>query len=184
MTDETLVKLAREGDAAALETLLVRHKGLVRAKAGAYFLSGGERDDLLQEGMIGLYKAVLDFSDEKNSSFAAFAALCISRQILTAIKTATRHKHSPLNSSLTLENADEAHEPLSDPELLFISRESSNDIAAFIHAKLSEMERSVLFLYMQGMTHADIAAALGKKTKVVDNTLQRVRKKIKARGSV
>jgi RNA polymerase sporulation-specific sigma factor len=171
--------MARAGDTASLDALLSRFKPLVKAKAAAYFLSGGDRDDLIQEGMIGLYKAFLDYAPEKNPVFSAFASLCINRQILTAIKTAGRQKHQPLNASLALHSAGDTPEVGSNPEALLISRESSEDITLFIRKNLSALEYDVLMLHMEGMTHAQIAETLGKPLKSVDNTLQRVRRKVK-----
>jgi RNA polymerase sporulation-specific sigma factor len=163
----------------ALDVLLSRFKPLVKVRAAAYFLSGGDRDDLIQEGMIGLYKAFLDYAPEKNPVFSAFASLCVNRQILTAVKTAARRKHAPLNASFALENADAQNpETVSNPEALFISRESSEDINLFIKENLSGLERDVLTLRMKGMAYTQIAEALGKPPKSVDNTMQRVRKKI------
>ncbi|MCL2204571.1 MAG: sigma-70 family RNA polymerase sigma factor [Defluviitaleaceae bacterium] len=176
--DEQLIQAARLGDTDALEALLSRFKPLVKAKAAAYFLSGGDRDDLIQEGMIGLYKAFLDYAPEKNPIFSAFASLCVNRQMLTAIKAATRQKHAPLNDSLTLERAEEAPENGSNPEALLISRESSQDITHFIQRNLSPLEYDVLMLHMEGMSHAQIAQTLNKPLKSVDNTLQRVRRKV------
>jgi RNA polymerase sporulation-specific sigma factor len=161
-----------------LDTLLSRFKPLVKAKAAAYFLSGGDREDLIQEGMIGLYKAFLDYAPEKNPVFSAFASLCINRQILTAIKTAARQKHSPLNASLALDSAEEAPVPGVDPEALVISRESSEDINLFIRENLSALEYDVLMLHMEGMAYTQIAETLGKPLKSIDNTLQRVRRKV------
>ncbi|MCL2603672.1 MAG: sigma-70 family RNA polymerase sigma factor [Defluviitaleaceae bacterium] len=177
-SDEQLIHAARAGGMDALDALLSRFKPLVKAKAAAYFLSGGDRDDLIQEGMIGLYKAFLDYAPEKNPVFSAFASLCINRQILTAIKAAARRKHAPLNASLALDTAEDAPQIGSNPETLLISRESSEDISLFIRENLSALEYDVLMLYMEGMNHAQIAETLGKPLKSVDNTLQRVRKKV------
>ena len=179
MTDETLAQAAAAGNTAALDALMTRFKPLVKSKAAPYFLSGGDRDDLIQEGMIGLYKAVLDYDPAKNPIFAAFAALCINRQILTAVKTAARHKHAPLNASLALEEAD--HAPARHtPESLLISRESSNDIANFLREGLSTLEHNVLMLHMEGLSQAQITQTLGKTAKAVDNALQRARNKVRA----
>jgi len=178
--DEALVHAAREGNADALEQLLSRYKPLVKAKAAAYFISGGDRDDLIQEGMIGLYKAVLDYSPQKTAAFSAFASLCVNRQIQTAVKAAARQKHAPLNASLTLETAEAeaTPQPGANPEALLISRESSDGIAHFIRENLSALEHDVLMLYMEGLSHTQIAARIKKTAKSVDNTLQRVRRKI------
>jgi RNA polymerase sporulation-specific sigma factor len=176
--DEQLINDARAGNVEALDELLSRFKPLVKAKAAAYFLSGGERDDLIQEGMIGLYKAFLDYAPEKNPVFSAFASLCINRQMLTAIKTATRQKHTPLNASLALDTAEESIETGNNPETLLISRESSEDISLFIRKNLSPLEYDVLKLHMEGMPYTLIAETLGKPPKSIDNTLQRVRRKV------
>ncbi|MCL2499966.1 MAG: sigma-70 family RNA polymerase sigma factor [Defluviitaleaceae bacterium] len=181
LSDEKLIQAARAGNVDALDALLSRYKPLVKAKAAMYFLSGGDRDDLMQEGMIGLYKAFLDYAPEKNPVFSAFASLCINRQILTAIKTAARRKHAPLNASLALDTAEDAPEIGNNPEALLISRESSEDINLFIRESLSEMEYSVLMLHIEGMNHKQIAETLDKPLKSVDNTLQRVRRKITMR---
>jgi RNA polymerase sporulation-specific sigma factor len=178
-SDEFLVQAARDGNAAALDTLLSRFKPLVKAKAAAYYLTGGDRDDLIQEGMIGLYKAFLDYAPEKNPVFSAFASLCVNRQILTAIKAAARRKHQPLNASLSLESAEITNPGAgTNPEALLISRESSEKINLFIRQSLSALEYDVLMLHMEGMAHAQIAETLGKPLKSVDNTLQRVRRKV------
>jgi RNA polymerase sporulation-specific sigma factor len=180
-SDEQLIQAARAGNVEALDGLLSRFKPLVKAKAAAYFLSGGDRDDLIQEGMIGLYKAFLDYAPEKNPIFSAFASLCINRQMLTAIKAAARQKHAPLNDSYALEDAGNAPETGANPESLLISRESSEDINHFIRENLSPLERDVLMLHMEGLAYTQIAETMGRPPKSVDNTLQRVKKKI-ARG--
>lgn len=197
MADETLISAFRSGDKAALDVLLTRYKPLVKAKARAYFVAGGDAEDLIQEGMIGLYKAVLDFDAAKNSSFAAFAALCIVRQVQTAIKAAARRKHMPLNESLSLDNVsgNGSSEKMTylaklpgpattDPEALFLDREALRDTEDFIKRSLSGLEYRVLKLHMDGKTHAQIAEALNKNAKSIDNTLQRVRKKLSSRAGV
>ncbi|MCL2188855.1 MAG: sigma-70 family RNA polymerase sigma factor [Defluviitaleaceae bacterium] len=181
-TNEKLAHDAKHGNTHALEALLSRFKPLVKNKAAAYFLAGGDRDDLIQEGMIGLYKAILDYIPEKNPVFSAFASLCINRQILTAIKAAGRQKHSPLNASLALETAGDTPLPHSNPESLLISRESSQDITLFIRENLSPLEYDVLMLHIDGMSHAQISETLQKPLKSIDNTLQRVRKKVRSRS--
>ena len=193
MTDENLIRSFREGEKSALDVLLTRFKPMVKAKVKPYFVAGGDTEDLIQEGMIGLYKAVLDFDEEKGAAFAVFAAKCIVRQVQTAVKTAARRKHSPLNDSLSLDNAvggdamggeDETFlaslpDPATtDPEALFLSREALREKEDFIKESLSALEFEVLILHISGKSHAQIATAVGKNTKAVDNTLQRVRKKL------
>jgi RNA polymerase sporulation-specific sigma factor len=185
-TDENLVAQAREGDTYALELLMNRFKPLVKVKANDYFLTGGDMEDLIQEGMIGLYKAFLDFDREKNVKFASFAAICVVRQIQTAIKAASRQKHIPLNSSLSLSgevmgetNFGKIPDNRSvNPETLVLGREAYQSIGDFIHDNLSSLEYNVLSLHISGKSHGQIAEALGKNKKSVDNTLQRVRRKI------
>ena len=179
-----LLSAARQGDVSALDGLLSLYKPLVKAKAAAYYILGGDRDDLIQEGMIGLYKAFLDYNPQKNPVFSAFASLCISRQILTAIKSAARQKHQPLNSSLSLQSigTDDSDDTppgiKNDPESLFISRELSSDITTFIRKNLSALEYNVIMLHMEGLNQSQIAATLNKPKKSVDNSLQRARKKV------
>jgi len=175
--DETLIHQAQNGNDTAFDTILTRYKPLVKVKAKDYYLLGGDLEDLIQEGMIGLYKAVRDYSNSHNASFATFASLCVVRQIQTAIKAANRQKHMPLNSSLTLEN-DVAGQ--SSPETLVLGQEAFRDISDFIRNKLTGLENSVLMLHMDGKTHQQIGEELGKTKKSVDNTIQRIRKKIAA----
>ncbi|MCL2387757.1 MAG: sigma-70 family RNA polymerase sigma factor [Defluviitaleaceae bacterium] len=200
INDERLVAKFRAGDKSALDLLLHRFKSLVKMKAKTYYVAGGDSEDLIQEGMIGLYKAVLDFDEGRNSSFAAFASLCIVRQVQTAIKAAGRQKHMLLNESLSLDNvaggeflaAEESGETymdklpdsrINDPEALFLGREALRAIDDFIKRNLTPLEQSVLTLHLEGKTHAEIAEQVGKNTKSIDNTLQRIRKKIKERHS-
>jgi len=186
-SDEILVKNFRDGDKSALDELLTRFKPLVKARAKAYYVAGGDFEDLIQEGMIGLYKAVLDFDATRNKTFSAFASLCVTRQVQTAIKTANRQKHAMLNESLSLDGEGDVPgenfmETLADsrennPEVLFLGRESLREATDFIRQNLTEMERDVLTLHLDGRTHAEIAAELSKNKKSIDNTLQRIRKK-------
>jgi len=184
LTDEALVAAARTGDETALELLMRRYKPLVRAKAGAYFIVGGDREDLIQEGAIGLFKAYRDYDDAIGASFLTFATLCVTRQIQSAIKAAGRKKHQPLNASISLNrpaDSDEAEIPdrrQTNPEALMIGREAVHEIGEFIERHLSALEYNVLKLYMRGISHAEIAQALDKPLKSVDNTLQRIRKKV------
>jgi len=187
LTDEQIIELTKKGDKFALDFLLDRHKKLVRQKARAYFIMGADGDDIIQEGMIGLYKAVNDYDDGKKVPFISFASLCIERQILTAIKTAARQKHSPLNSyvSLSADGFDTESEIFSlagkhseSPEEMIISRETTKIIESKIEKSLSKMERNVLSLYLNGASYEEIAASLGKGEKAVDNAIQRARKKM------
>lgn len=189
-TDEELALLAQQGDDAALEYLLNKYKNFVRSKARSYFLIGADHEDIVQEGMIGLYKAIRDFKPEKLSSFRAFAELCITRQIITAIKTATRQKHIPLNSYVSLNKPiydDESDRTLLDvitegrvanPEDMLISQEDVGLIEDKIGQMLSSLEREVLSAYLDGKSYQEIAQMLGRHVKSIDNALQRVKHKL------
>ena len=190
MTDEEVVLVCREGDSVAVEYLLNKYKNFVRSKARSYFLIGADHEDIVQEGMIGLYKAIRDFRPEKLSSFRAFAELCITRQIITAIKTATRQKHIPLNSYVSLnkplydEGSDrtlldvcaEGHS--ANPEELLISQEDLKGIHQKIDEVLSSLEQEVLAAYLDGKSYQEIADMLGRHVKSIDNALQRVKRKL------
>ncbi|MDK2856278.1 MAG: polymerase sporulation-specific sigma factor [Bacillota bacterium] len=188
--DEELVAQARDGSEAALETLINKYKNFVRAKARSYFLVGADREDIIQEGMIGLYKAVRDFRNDKLSSFRAFAELCVTRQIITAIKTATRQKHIPLNSYVSLnkpiydEDSDRtlldvlSGVHVSDPEELVINREEFDDIEEKMGEILSDLEWKVLVSYLEGRSYQEIAVDLNRHVKSIDNALQRVKRKL------
>nr|WP_207751237.1 RNA polymerase sporulation sigma factor SigH [Anaeromonas frigoriresistens] len=190
MEDEEIVKKAKDGDAQALEYLIKKYKNFVRAKARSYFLIGADKEDIIQEGMIGLYKAVRDFREDKLASFRAFAELCITRQIITAIKTATRQKHIPLNSYVSLnkpiydEDSDRtlmdvlSGAKITDPEELIISREELNRMEAKIGEILSDLEWEVLMSYLQGKSYQEIAVDLERHVKSIDNALQRVKRKL------
>ena len=190
MTDEQIVKLAQEADGMALEYLLNKYKNFVRSKARSYFLIGADHEDIVQEGMIGLYKAIRDFKEDKLSSFRAFAELCITRQIITAIKTATRQKHIPLNSYVSLnkpiydEESDRtlldviSEDVPSDPEAMIIDREDLSFIEGRIGEMLSDLEKQVLVLYMEGKSYVEISEAMGRHVKSVDNALQRIKRKL------
>jgi len=187
--DEALLMQIRNGDNVALESLINKYKNFVRSKAKTYFLIGADKEDIVQEGMIGLFKAIRDFKDDKLVSFKSFAEICVTRQIITAIKAATRQKHMPLNSYVSLnkpvfEDDGERtlietinHDSVSDPELLFISKEEVSRIEDKIHEVLSPFEMDVLYAYLQGKSYQEIAAILHKEVKSVDNALQRVKKK-------
>lgn len=190
MTDESVVLLAKSGNQGAMDYIVTKYKNFVRQKAKAYFLIGADRDDIVQEGMIGLFKAVRDFKEEKLASFRAFAELCVTRQIITAIKTATRQKHLPLNSYVSLSKPvfeDESERTLAetltstkitDPEELFINREQYVNIELKMEDLLSGFEMKVLLLYLEGKSYQDIALVVDKHHKSVDNALQRVKKKL------
>ena len=190
MTDEEIVTLCQSGDGDAQDYLLDRYKNFVRSKARSYFLIGADHEDIVQEGMIGLYKAVRDYRPEKLSSFRVFAELCITRQIITAIKTATRQKHIPLNSYVSLNKPlydEESDRTLLDvimegratnPEELLISQEDLNTINQQISEVLSSLEQEVLNAYLDGKSYQEIAEHLGRHVKSIDNALQRVKRKL------
>ena len=190
LTDEAIVEAAKDGDIDALEYLIRKYKNFVRAKARSYFLIGADREDIIQEGMIGLYKAIRDYRSDKLASFRVFAELCITRQIITAIKTATRQKHIPLNSYISLnkpiydEESDRtlldviSGHKITDPEELVISREELIHIEEKIGEILSGLEWDVLTLYLQGRSYQEIAYDLGRHVKSIDNALQRVKRKL------
>ncbi|NLM25422.1 MAG: RNA polymerase sporulation sigma factor SigH [Firmicutes bacterium] len=190
MSDEDIVELARNSDDLALEFLINKYRNFVRAKARSYFLIGADREDIIQEGMIGLYKAIRDFRADKLASFRAFAELCITRQIITAIKTATRQKHIPLNSYVSLNKPiyDEESDrtlldiisgtKVTDPEELVISQEEFDDIESKMSEFLSDLEWRVLMYYLEGKSYQEIADDLCRHVKSVDNALQRVKRKL------
>ena len=190
MTDEDVVQLAGGGDINAQEYLINKYKNFVRAKARTYFLLGGDKEDLIQEGMIGMYKAIRDYRPDKLSSFRAFAELCITRQIITAIKTATRQKHIPLNSYVSLnkpiydEDSDRTlldvitGSKITDPEELIINREEFDNIEEKMGELLSSLELRVLMYYLEGKSYQEIAEDLGRHVKSIDNALQRVKRKL------
>ncbi len=190
LSDEEVVALCRQGNTVAEEYLLNKYKNFVRSKARSYFLIGADHEDIVQEGMIGLYKAIRDFKEEKQASFRAFAELCITRQIITAIKTATRQKHIPLNSYVSLNKPiydEESDRTLLDvitegratnPEELIISQEDLRSIHHKIDEVLSGLEQEVLRAYLDGKSYQEIADALGRHVKSIDNALQRVKRKL------
>jgi len=189
-SDEELVKQAKDGDESATEYIINKYKNFVRVKAKSYFLVGADREDIIQEGMIGLFKAIRDFKEDKLSSFRAFAELCITRQIITAIKTATRQKHIPLNSYISLnkpvydEDSDRtmldilSGAKVMDPEQVFIHQELSDDLRKKIKKNLSDLESQVLVAYLEGESYQEIATKLVRRVKSIDNALQRVKRKI------
>lgn len=190
MLDEEVVIYAKDGDVRAQEYLINKYQNFVKAKAKAYFLIGADREDIYQEGMIGLYKAIRDYKSDKLSSFKAFAELCVTRQIITAIKTATRQKHIPLNTYISLNKPiyDEESDrtlldvlsgvKVTDPEELVISREELANIENEIGEVLSELEMEVLMSYLDGKSYQEIACDLDRHAKSIDNALQRVKRKL------
>ncbi|MFE7064789.1 RNA polymerase sporulation sigma factor SigH [Sutcliffiella halmapala] len=190
MEDEQVVEHVHLGDSEALDYLINKYKNFVRAKARSYFLIGADREDIVQEGMIGLYKAIRDFREDKLTSFKAFAELCITRQIITAIKTATRQKHIPLNSYVSLDKPiyDEESDrtlmdvisgaKVMDPEELIINQEEFDDIEVKMAELLSDLERKVLVLYLDGRSYQEISEDLNRHVKSIDNALQRVKRKL------
>ncbi|SHI14577.1 RNA polymerase sporulation sigma factor SigH [Sporanaerobacter acetigenes] len=188
--DEDIVEQAKNGDPQALEYLITKYKNFVRAKARSYFLIGADKEDIIQEGMIGLYKAIRDYNKDKLTSFKAFAELCITRQIITAIKTATRQKHIPLNSYVSLNKPiyDEESDrtlldvisgaKITDPEELIISQEELMSMECKIGEILSDLELEVLMAYLEGKSYQEIAVELDRHVKSIDNALQRVKRKL------
>ncbi|MDN7229304.1 RNA polymerase sporulation sigma factor SigH [Planococcus liqunii] len=190
MTDEELVSLVHSGNTEALDFLITKFRHFVRMKARSYFLIGADKEDIIQEGMIGLYKAIRDFKSDKLSSFRAFAELCIIRQIITAIKTATRQKHIPLNSYVSLDKPiydEESDRTLmdvltgngaDDPEEMMINNEEFLYMEAKMGEVLSDLEREVLALYLDGQSYQEISEKLERHVKSIDNALQRVKRKL------
>jgi RNA polymerase sporulation-specific sigma factor len=190
MDDEVIVELAKSDNPGALEYIISKYKSFVRTKARAYFLVGADNDDIVQEGMIGLYKAIRDYDKHKLTSFRSFAEICITRQIITAIKSATRQKHIPLNFYVSLnkpvyeEESERTLEDIisgnkaTDPMELFIGREDMDIMESKIGEVLSELEMEVLMSYIDGKTYQEIAEDLNRDVKSVDNALQRVKRKL------
>jgi len=190
LTDEQLMPIIRKGSEHAMDVLFERYKNYVRSKARSYFLIGADREDIIQEGMIGLYKAIRDYRDDKQSSFRGFAELCITRQMITAIKSATRQKHMPLNSYISLNKPvydDGSDRTLIDvltpareanPEELMIGQEDFEAVEQCIGSQLTPLEKKSLMLYLRGNSYLEIAEELGKRPKSIDNALQRVKRKL------
>lgn len=190
LSDEQVVELVHNGNSLALDYLIKKYRNFVRAKARTYFLIGADREDIVQEGMIGLYKSIRDYKEDKLSSFKAFAELCVTRQIITAIKTATRQKHIPLNSYVSLDKPiydEESDRTLldviagtktTDPEQLIINRERFGDMEYKMAELLSDLERKVLNLYLDGQSYQEISEQLDRHVKSIDNALQRVKRKL------
>ena len=194
LTDEELVALIRSGDALAEEYLYGKYRRIVRGKARSYFLVGAEYDDLIQEGMIGLYNAVREYTPERNASFHAYADLCITRQLLTAIKNASRKKHVPLNTyvsfSQPISDGNETEKTLADilessssddPEKALLGRETAEMLSHDMRHLLSPLERKTLALYLRGFSYQQIGDELGRSRKCIDNTIQRIKKKLAPR---
>ncbi len=192
LEDIQLVVKARNGDSVALDALIRRYTSFVRLKASSYFLVGGDSDDLIQEGLIGLYKAVRDFRHDKETSFRSFAELCVTRQIITAIKTATRFKHAPLNTYVSFSHTPAGQESdsectlgdalpgpgVDDPSVCVISTEELQSLVFTLGSGLSQLEADALRLYLEGSSYEEMAEELGCDTKTIDNALQRVKRKI------
>jgi RNA polymerase sporulation-specific sigma factor len=192
LEDLQLVVKARNGDGQALDQLIRRYTGFVRLKASSYFLAGGDSEDLIQEGLVGLYKAVRDFRADKETSFRSFAELCVTRQIITAIKTATRFKHAPLNTYVSFSHTPAGQEldgdctlgdalpgpSVDDPSVCVISTEELQSLVFALGSGLSKLEADALKLYLEGESYEEMAERLGCDTKTIDNALQRVKRKV------
>src|SRR6266545_4117281 len=192
LEDLQLVVRARNGDEAALDALIRRYTGFVRLKASSYFLAGGDAEDLVQEGLIGLYKAVRDFRSDKETAFRSFAELCVTRQLRTAIKTATRFTHAPLNTYVSFSQTPAGQDSESDctlgdalpgpavdePPVVVISTEELQSLVFTLGTGLSRLEADALKLYLEGSSYEQMAEELGCDTKTIDNALQRVKRKV------
>jgi RNA polymerase sporulation-specific sigma factor len=192
LEDLQLVLKARNGSSAALDQLIKRYTGFVRLKASSYFLAGGDGDDLVQEGLIGLYKAVRDFNPQMETSFRSFAELCVTRQIITAIKTATRFKHAPLNTYVSFSHTPAGQDPdsevtlgdalpgpgVDDPAICVISTEELQALVGCLGTALSPLEADALRFYLEGDSYESMADKLECDTKTIDNALQRVKRKV------
>src|SRR5216110_520076 len=192
LEDIQLVLKARNGSSVALDALMRRYAGFVRLKASSYFLAGGDAEDLIQEGLIGLYKAVRDFRADKETSFRSFAELCVTRQIITAIKTATRFKHAPLNTYVSFSHTPAGQDSdgdctlgdalpgpsVNDPSVCVISTEELQSLVFCLGTGLSRLESDALKLYLEGESYETMAEELGCDTKTIDNALQRVKRKV------
>jgi RNA polymerase sporulation-specific sigma factor len=191
LEDLQLVLKARNGSSVALDQLIRRYTSFVRLKASSYFLAGGDSEDLIQEGLVGLYKAVRDFRPDKETSFRSFAELCVTRQIITAIKTATRFKHAPLNTYVSFSHTPAGQEgddctlgdalpgsAVNDPSVRVISTEELQALVGCLSTTLSPLEADALRLYLEGSSYEQMAEELGCDTKTIDNALQRVKRKI------
>src|SRR5947199_2219967 len=192
LEDLQLVIKARNGDSVAMDLLIRRYTGFVRLKSSSYFLAGGDSEDLIQEGLIGLYKAVRDFRSDKETSFRSFAELCVTRQIITAIKTATRFKHAPLNTYVSFSHTPAGQDSegectlgdalpgsaVNEPSVMVISTEELQSLVFSLGTGLSRLESDALRLYLEGSSYEEMATELGCDTKTIDNALQRVKRKV------
>ena len=192
LEDLQLVLRAGNGDSSAMDALIRRYHGFVRLKASSYFLAGGDSEDLVQEGLVGLYKAVRDFRADKETSFRSFAELCVTRQIITAIKTATRFKHAPLNTYVSFSHTPAGQDSdgectlgdalpgpaVHEPSVMVVSTEELQSLVMCLGTGLSPLEADALRLYLEGSSYEDMAERLGCDTKTIDNALQRVKRKI------
>lgn len=182
LSDEEVVEVAKSGNETAMNHLMARYRNLVYKTARNYYVNGGELDDLVQEGMIGLYKAVQGFNQKADNSFSVFAATCIRRQIITAVKASTRKKHLPLNSYVSLSEKDAGESPLApegdEPLSVVLDKEYRHNISVKINRVLSKLELRVLFCYLDGMSYTEIADIIGKDPKAIDNALYRIKKKL------
>jgi RNA polymerase sporulation-specific sigma factor len=190
--DEGLVRRSRAGDPHAMDQIIERYRGFVRLKASAYFLAGGESEDLIQEGLIGLFKAVRDYRSDREASFRSFAELCVTRQIITAIKTAARNKHTPLNTFVSFSHSRAGGDqettlaevlpgdPVVDPINQAISSEELRSLIDCLGKVLSPLESQVLAMYLEGRSYEEVAERLECNAKSVDNALQRVKRKVGA----
>ncbi len=188
-TDEELITLLREGDTLIADYIMEKYKPLVRKKTNAMYLIGGENEDLIQEGMIGLFKAMRDFDSKKAPNFFAFAELCINRQLYSALEASNRKKHIPLNTYVSISGSDSPQEvaleevllgSFESPEEMLIEKEAGREFEIRLKKKLSSMEKKVLYLYLEGHSYTQIAQLMGKTPKSIDNCLQRIRSKVKA----
>lgn len=193
MSDTALVSLAQHGDNIAMETLLLRYKKMVKRKASRMFIAGGDYEDVIQEGMIGLFKAVREYNPDKKVAFSSFAVYCVLSQITDAVRTASRAKHSALNLSISIQglSLDEEEDPFnlldvfidlskSDPEKLLISKEEQNSLNEFMDTELTGNEKDALKLFIEGYSYADIAIKRGRTVKSVDSAMQRARAKFES----
>lgn len=181
LTEEKLIELLRNGDTACMDVLIERYRGMVKNQARTLYLIGGDQEDLIQEGMIGLFKAIRDYSPKKSDSFAAFARLCVTRHLYSVIQASNRQKHTPLNTYVELSpELHEGHEgPIEQsPEERLIAQEDMSALQEKLRLRLSGFEKRVLDLYLDGANYTEIAKELGKTVKSVDNALQRIRRKV------